>query len=107
MKGYVTVFLFLCMLLPLGAVAKSVGGGDLLFTPSDPGVRQVLFSHEKHVMGRGINCTGCHYHIFQMAKGSYKMNMEKMTKGEFCGTCHNGTRAFDVKDPHNCRRCHV
>ncbi len=93
--------------MPTASGAKTVGGGDIVFTPADPAVRPVLFSHEKHVIAKGITCTSCHYHIFQMAKGSHEMNMEKITKGLFCGTCHNGSRAFDVKDPHNCKRCHI
>jgi c(7)-type cytochrome triheme protein len=93
-----------CLVIPLGAHAEKVGGGDLTFTPKN--ALPVVFSHEKHVQEKGLKCTGCHYHIFQMAQGSYKMDMSKITKGEFCGKCHNGQKSFDVKDPKNCGRCH-
>ena len=84
--------------------AQQVGGGDLTFTPPD--VQPVVFSHKKHVNGKRLACTDCHYQFFQMAQGSYKMDMAKMTKSEFCGRCHDGKMTFDVKDPHNCSRCH-
>jgi len=32
--------------------------------------------------------------------------MEKINKGQFCGICHNGERAFGVKDKANCEKCH-
>lgn len=85
-------------------IAQKVGGGDIRFAAKSAG--PVVFSHEKHVKDKGLKCTGCHYQIFQMAQGSYKMDMSKLTKGEFCGKCHNGQKSFDVKDQKNCGRCH-
>jgi c(7)-type cytochrome triheme protein len=90
--------------VPGYAVAQKVGGGDLTFTPAN--ASPVVFSHETHVKGKGIKCTGCHYQIFQMTQGSNKIDMAKITKGDFCGKCHNGQKAFDVKDEKNCVRCH-
>jgi c(7)-type cytochrome triheme protein len=84
--------------------AQQVGGGDLTFAPRN--VLPVVFSHKKHVSGKGLACTDCHYQFFQMAQGSYKMDMAKMTKSEFCGRCHDGKMTFDVKAPQNCSRCH-
>jgi c(7)-type cytochrome triheme protein len=92
------------LVISISSFAQKVGGGDLTFTPKN--AAPVVFSHEKHVTEHGLKCTGCHYQIFQMAQGSYKMNMEKITKGDFCGRCHNGQKAFDVKDQKNCVRCH-
>jgi c(7)-type cytochrome triheme protein len=89
--------------ISVGAGAQKIGGGDLTFAPKN--ALPVVFSHEKHV-GKGLKCTGCHYQIFEMAKGSYKMDMAKITKGDFCGKCHNGQKAFDVKEQKNCIRCH-
>ena len=90
--------------VPMSVSAQKVGGGDLTFSPKN--AAPVVFSHEKHVTGKNLKCSGCHYQIFQMAQGSYKMDMSKMTKGEFCGKCHNGEKSFDVKDQKNCSRCH-
>ena len=103
--GLLYIFLFLIILtLPCSATAGKVGGGDLWFTPK--GAQPVLFSHEEHVVKKGIKCSGCHYQIFQMSQGSYKMHMEKITKGDFCGRCHNGQKAFAAKESANCSRCH-
>ncbi len=106
MRELFAAIVFCLTVLIAARPARSVGGGDLVFRP-DPNVRPVLFSHEGHVNGHDIKCSGCHYRIFQMAKGSYKMDMEKITKGEFCGACHDGRKAFGVKDRKNCKRCHV
>ncbi len=106
MRKVFIICLVIGLMLPLTALAQRVGGGDLVFNPKNSNAKPVLFSHEKHVTEKGLKCSGCHYQIFQMAKGSYKMEMDKITKGDFCGKCHNGQKAFDVKDPKNCERCH-
>ena len=41
-----------------------------------------------------------------MSAGSFKMKMETLTKGQFCGVCHNGKDAFDLVSSQNCKRCH-
>jgi c(7)-type cytochrome triheme protein len=92
------------LIVPLAASAETVGGGDLTFKPKGAG--EVVFSHELHVKSKGLKCTGCHYHVFQMTQGSYKMDMSKLTKGDFCGKCHNGQKSFDVKESKNCAKCH-
>ncbi len=92
------------LVLPVMASAEKVGGGNITFNPKN--ASPVVFSHEKHVTEKGLKCTGCHYAIFQMQQGSYKMDMSKLTKGEFCGKCHNGQKSFDVKDQKNCGKCH-
>ncbi|MGE5807581.1 MAG: c(7)-type cytochrome triheme domain-containing protein [Nitrospirota bacterium] len=106
MKQLFVVIVLIGLSLPLNLLAQRVGGGDIVFRPSVPGVKPVLFSHEKHVSEKGIKCCRCHYEIFEMARGSYGMNMEKITKGEFCGMCHNGRDAFDVHDKTLCEKCH-
>jgi c(7)-type cytochrome triheme protein len=99
----VSILIF-CLVIPFTAVAEKVGGGDIKFNPKN--ASPVVFSHEKHVNDKGLKCTGCHYQIFQMQQGSYKMDMDKITKGDFCGKCHNGQKSFDVKDQKNCYKCH-
>lgn len=103
-KWVLFVFAVVAMAMPHQAIAQKVGGGDLTFTPKN--ASPVVFSHELHVKSKGIKCTACHYQIFQMNKGSNKLDMSKITKGDFCGNCHNGQKSFDVKDPKNCSRCH-
>jgi c(7)-type cytochrome triheme protein len=104
MKKIVAVYLLMGLVVPLLALADTVGGGDMTFTPK--GAAKVFFSHQVHVNVKGLKCSGCHYHVFQMAKGSYKMDMSKITKGDFCGKCHNGKRSFDVNEAKSCARCH-
>lgn len=104
MKRDLTMGLLFLVLLPSAGIAQTIGGGDVTFKPK--GAEPVEFSHELHVTSRGLKCTGCHYHVFQMTKGSYKMDMTKITKGDFCGKCHNGERSFSVSDEQNCVKCH-
>ena len=105
MRNWIVVLLVaLCLAVPGSVLAQKVGGGDLTFKPAN--ASPVVFSHEIHVKSKGIKCTACHYQIFQMSKGSNKIDMSKITKGDFCGNCHNGQKSFDVKDPKNCGRCH-
>ncbi len=103
-KWIVVLLVAVWSAVPGGAFAEKVGGGDLTFSPKN--AKPVVFSHELHVKSKGIKCTACHYQIFQMSKGSNKIDMSKITKGDFCGKCHNGQKAFDVKDQKNCDRCH-
>ncbi len=99
------VVVVLCLLCSAGmAVATVAGGGDMKYTPRN--AKPVVFSHEEHVNVKELRCSACHNHTFQMAKDEAKMDMSKMTKGLFCGRCHNGTRSFDLKDKANCSRCH-
>ncbi len=95
----------LCLLFSVSTIASAgTGGGDLTFKPQN--AKPVTFSHEEHVNVKELKCSACHNHTFQMSKNEDKMDMAKMTKGLFCGHCHNGTKAFDVKDKANCGRCH-
>lgn len=87
-------------------VIASVGGGDISYEPK--GVGKVVFQHQYHVSLKGQQCENCHEKTFQKQGGEslYEMDMGTLTKGRFCGLCHNGTRAFDVKDEKSCKRCH-
>lgn len=91
-------------LLALSATAK-IGGDDITYSPK--GAAKVVFQHEYHVNVQGMKCNSCHYQKFQMRGNSaYQMDMSTLTKGRFCGSCHDGGKAFDVKKPGNCIRCH-
>ncbi len=95
----------IAILTPQIGVKANVGGDDITYTTK--GVGTVTFRHEYHVKQQGMKCSNCHYKTFQMAgKDSYKMDMAELTKGKFCGSCHNGKSAFDVKEEKNCKRCH-
>ena len=105
MKRAIVLIAGFCLVLAAGtAFADVAGGGDLTFKPEN--AKPVIFSHALHVDVKSLKCTACHNHTFLMSKDSAKMDMSKITKGQFCGHCHNGERSFDVKDKANCGRCH-
>lgn len=61
----------------------------------------VNFSHQNHA--KKYRCSECHLKLFQMKKGTSKMLMDEMYKGNSCGKCHNGKTAFSSTD---CNKCH-
>lgn len=78
-------------------------GQTVEFTPAGAG--KVIFDGTLHAK-KGAKCTDCHTALFPMKKGGLKMTMKDMQAGKGCGACHNGSKAFDVKDPANCSKCH-
>jgi c(7)-type cytochrome triheme protein len=95
---------FAAVILFPGSGQTKIGGGDVEYKPKGAG--PVLFRHELHVNLAGQKCTNCHYLPFQMSTNSYKLNMETLTKGKFCGSCHNGKKGFDLTTKENCKKCH-
>lgn len=81
----------------------TVGGGRITFKVK--GAAPVVFSHEKHVSGQGLKCTDCHAALYVTKAKHKKATMAGMKKGESCGACHDGKKAFDVKG--NCGSCHT
>jgi c(7)-type cytochrome triheme protein len=75
--------------------------------PSAP----VPFSHKLHGTEKGMKCPDCHVKpkLFEMKKfeSSARMNMANINEGQFCGACHNATKAFGTKDANTCAKCHV
>jgi c(7)-type cytochrome triheme protein len=68
------------------------------------GAGKVVFDGKVHASA-GLKCNDCHTKIFPMKKGT-KMTMEEMNAGKFCGTCHNGEKAFSTSKPDDCAKCH-
>ncbi len=67
---------------------------------------KVVFDGKIHA-DKGNKCPDCHTKIWKMKKADNpKMTMAEMNDGKFCGTCHNGTKAFATKDEKNCGKCH-
>jgi c(7)-type cytochrome triheme protein len=84
--------------LPDGlAIAKSA---------DSPG--QVTFNHFTHVDAAKPDCTACHPKPYSIlgSKGGTRavMKHENFDKGEQCGSCHNGKKAFALED--DCTNCH-
>ena len=68
---------------------------------------KVTFDGKVHA-DKGLKCADCHTKpkLFQMKKGGDKMTMAAMNEGKFCGTCHDGKKAFSVKVAADCAKCH-
>ena len=70
------------------------------------GAGKVVFDGKIHA-DKGLKCADCHQSgLFKMKKGGDVMTMKDMEAGKFCGACHNGTKAFSVKDAATCAKCH-
>jgi c(7)-type cytochrome triheme protein len=66
---------------------------------------KVVWDNKTH-LGKGLKCTDCHEAIFKKKVGGNKATMKDMEAGKSCGACHNGTKAFGVKDAADCAKCH-
>lgn len=53
-----------------------------------------------------FKCKVCHLAIFEPRAGANEITMEKISRGEACGVCHNGLTAFAAGFG-ECQRCHV
>ncbi|GAM11093.1 hypothetical protein OR1_03402 [Geobacter sp. OR-1] len=98
------VALGLVMMVAAGGNAFAVGGGKTLeFTGSPMGM--VVFDGTVH-KNAGLTCSDCHNpEVFpKMKKGTVKITMNDLYAGKYCGRCHDGKKAFMIKD--NCTRCH-
>ncbi|RJQ18074.1 MAG: cytochrome C [Nitrospiraceae bacterium] len=86
----------------VGAAMAVPGGKTVEFAGGDQG--KVTFDGKTHA-DKGNKCNDCHPKIFQMKKGSVKITKADHVPGKFCGTCHDGTKAF-AQDEANCTKCH-
>lgn len=66
----------------------------------------VEFSHYSHFeILDSKNCPTCHNGIFNIeTKKNPDFTMAQMEQGKSCGACHDGKKAFSVKD--DCGTCH-
>ncbi|MDA8423890.1 MAG: cytochrome c3 family protein [Nitrospiraceae bacterium] len=70
---------------------------------SGKGAGKVVFDGKAHAKAK---CNECHPALFKMKKGATTMTMKDMEAGKGCGACHNGAKAFGVKDTSSCGKCH-
>jgi c(7)-type cytochrome triheme protein len=78
----------------------------LAMTRSSDSPGQVTFKHETHVDSARPSCTSCHPREFRILKDSAPIapiTHTEMDKGRYCGSCHNGKKAFALDD---CAACH-
>jgi c(7)-type cytochrome triheme protein len=97
MKKLLTVALAIAVMFVLVASAFAVGPGKTVEFEKGG---KVIFSGDAH---KGSKCPDCHAALFKMKKGADAITMKDMEAGKFCGACHNGTKAFAVKE---CAKCH-
>ncbi len=97
MKKILTVVIAVAVVFVLAASAFAVGPGKTVEFEKGG---KVVFSGDAH---KGAKCNDCHASLFKMKKGADAMTMKDMEAGKFCGACHNGTKAFSVKE---CDKCH-
>ncbi len=105
MKKFTVVAIVVVVTLLLAAMAYAVPSGKTVeFEPKGAG--KVVFSGKVHA-DKGLKCADCHgAGIFKMKKGADAITMKDINEGKFCGTCHNGSKAFSAKDAANCNKCH-
>lgn len=61
----------------------------------------VRFPHSSHT--EWLACSNCHDSLFVPKAGANQITMEKIFRGQFCGTCHDRV-AFVTHT--SCERCH-
>lgn len=84
--------------------AGAVGTGKKLEYSGSP-QGEVVFDGTAH-KDAGLVCSDCHNPgMFPaMKQGTVKITMNDLYAGKLCGRCHDGKKAFMIKD--NCTRCH-
>lgn len=83
--------------LPAGIVYDKVSGPD----------SAVVFRHTTHVDYENGRCTGCHPKLYHLLNPTRRITHAEMDRGGSCGSCHDGTHAFDVRAKSACASCHV
>jgi c(7)-type cytochrome triheme protein len=87
------------------------GPADLVFPKSEDSPGVVTFRHSTHVDTTSPNCTACHTSQFKMLKINLQTppNATRwdMHNEQRCGACHNGEKAFSLKEADNCATCHT
>ncbi len=105
MKKLFVLAILIVVTFVLAASAFAVAPGKTVEFDGK-GAGKVVFDGKKHA-DKGNKCADCHQSgLFKMKKGADVFTMKDMEAGKNCGACHNGTKAFGVKDPASCAKCH-
>jgi c(7)-type cytochrome triheme protein len=102
MKVAALVAMVLTAALSIGSVLAAPPGKTIEYAGGPMG--KVVFDGKVHA-DKGLKCPDCHTKIWPMKKGA-AMKMADLNQGKFCGTCHNGEKAFKTSDAANCAKCH-
>ena len=102
MKKIFAILVFaVCIAFLAGTALATPPGKTVEFAGGDAG--KVTFDGKSHASA-GQKCNNCHPKTFKMKKGANTITMKDINAGNSCGTCHNGTDAFDAKK--SCNKCH-
>jgi len=101
----ISIFI-LCLVAMGAAYAQKKPVPDFKFEAKGTDEGSVTFSHEKHSATPNSKCTDCHTKIFKMKKSDLKMTHADFTEGKYCGTCHDGKKAYSAADKDSCGKCH-
>ncbi len=104
MKKFLVLALIVVVTFALAMTAFAVPAGKTVEFEGK-GAGKVVFDGKAHA-DKGLKCADCHPAVFKMKKGADTITMKDINDGKFCGTCHNGTKAFSAKDAANCGKCH-
>jgi len=107
MKIIITIMALLASVVFIGGAMAVPPGKTLEFAGGDKG--KVVFVGKEHAE-KGLKCKDCHPAIFPMKgpgkEGTAKITMADIKAGKYCGTCHNGEKAFKASNEANCGKCH-
>jgi len=105
MKKVFAIVVSAAVVVVMAAPVFAVGPGKTVEFAGGAGGK-VVFDGKVHA-DKGAKCADCHQSgLFKMKKGATKATMKDMQAGKSCGGCHNGTKAFGVKDAADCAKCH-
>lgn len=105
MKKFFVVAIVVVMTFVMSVAAFAVPAGKTVEFDGK-GAGKVVFDGKTHA-DKGLKCADCHQSgLFKMKKGGEVLTMKDMEAGKNCGACHNGTKAFSVKDAASCSKCH-
>jgi c(7)-type cytochrome triheme protein len=106
MRRFLVIALVVVVTFAMSVSAFAVPAGKTVEFDGK-GAGKVVFDGKIHA-DKGLKCADCHQSgLFKMKKGGEVLTMKDMEAGKNCGACHNGTKAFGVKDAAKCAKCHV
>lgn len=86
------------------ALAIPMGHAPIVFKNM---MGDVTMTPEMH-LSKGLTCADCHKNLkpvpFTMKFGADRFTMDDIRNGRYCGSCHNGKKAFAPAG--NCAKCH-
>ena len=96
--------LFILMLISV-IHAQSLAPEKIVYRGDTKG--DVVFRHKTHGAVQDMTCSDCHSSIFKLKTGTSGMTNTTINSGKHCGSCHDGKKAFSVKDGSSCGKCHT